>query len=99
MTVKTIEKDERTTFIEHQSYKYGYMVLNFGILINIIYRSLRFNEAPWDLFGLIFLSGLITTAYQYKQRILTIKWMRNILLLVIITAIIAVIVTLFIQNI
>jgi len=46
MSAKKIEKDERTTFIENQSYRYGYIVLNFGILINIMYRSFRLNEAP-----------------------------------------------------
>ncbi len=99
MLVKKIEKDERTTFIENQSYKYGYIILNFGILINIIYRSSRLNEAPWDLFGLIFLSGLVTTLYQYKHRIFTKNWIKSILLLVIISAIIAVIITMFFQRI
>ena len=73
MTSKKFEKDERTTFIENQSYRYGYIVLNFGILINIIYRSFRLNEAPWDLFGLIFLGGLITTVHQYRYKIFTKK--------------------------
>lgn len=91
--LKGIEKDERTTFIENQSYKYGYMILNFGILINIIYRSFRLNEAPWDLFGLIFLSGLVTTVHQYKHRIFANNWIKSILLLIMISAILAVVVT------
>jgi hypothetical protein len=71
MLSKKAEKDERTIFIENQSYRYGYIVLNFGILIDIIYRSFRLNEASWDLFGLIFLSGLVTTVYQYNRKIFT----------------------------
>lgn len=98
MLIKRIDKDERTTFIENQSYKYGYMILNFGILINIIYRSFRWNEAPWDLFGLIFLSGLVTTVHQYKYRIFAKNWMKSILLLIMISAIVAVVVTMLFQR-
>ncbi|PKM58313.1 MAG: hypothetical protein CVU98_01600 [Firmicutes bacterium HGW-Firmicutes-3] len=99
MLTKNNEKDERTTFIENQSYKYGYIILTFGILINIIYRSFRLNEAPWDLFGLIFLSGLVTTVYQYKHKIFTKNWIKSIVLLVLFSAIIAVTIALFIQSI
>lgn len=99
MLSKKAEKDERTIFIENQSYRYGYIVLNFGILIDIIYRSFRLNEASWDLFGLIFLSGLVTTVYQYNRKIFTKNWIRSILLLIIITAISAVIITLLIPMI
>lgn len=99
MSVNKIEKDERTTFIENQSYRYGYIVLNFGILINIMYRSFRLNEAPWDLFGLIFLGGLVTTAYQYRYKIFTKKWTKDILLLIVISAIVAVIVMFIVQRI
>lgn len=99
MLSKKVEKDERTIFIENQSYRYGYMVLNFGILIDIMYRSFRLNEASWDLFGLIFLSGLVTTAYQYKRKIFTKNWIKSILLIIIFTAISAVIITLLIPMI
>lgn len=99
MLSKKAEKDERTIFIENQSYRYGYIVLNFGILIDIIYRSFRLNEASWDLFGLIFLSGLVTTVYQYNRKIFTKNWIKSILLLIIITAISAVIITLLIPMI
>lgn len=99
MSAKKIEKDERTTFIENQSYRYGYIVLNFGILINIMYRSFRLNEAPWDLFGLIFLGGLATTVHQYRYKIFTKKWTKDILLLIVISAIVAAVVMFLAQRI
>jgi len=71
MSSKKVEKDERTTYVENQSYRYGYLVLSFGILIDILYRSIQFNEDPWDLFAVIFLGGLITMGHQYRNRILT----------------------------
>lgn len=87
MLFKKIEKDERTTFIENKSSKYGCNILNFGILIDIMYRSIRFNEAAWDLFGLLFLSGFVMTVYQYRQKIFSKNWVRNYLLLIFFTAI------------
>ena len=89
MSAKKIDKDERTTFIENQSYRYGYIVLNFGILFDIMYRSFILNEASWDLFGLIFLGGLVTTVHQYRYKIFTKKWTRDILLLIAFSAIVA----------
>jgi len=98
MSAKIIEKDERTTFIENQSYRYGYIVLNFGILINIMYRSFRLNEAPWDLFGLIFLGGLVTTVHQYRYKIFTKKWIKDIILLIVISAIAAAVITFLVHK-
>ena len=99
MSAKKIEKDERTTFIENQSYRYGYIVLNFGILLSIMYKSFRFSEASWDLFGLIFLGGLVTTVYQYRYKIFTKKWIKDILLLIVLSAIVAAVVVFLAQRI
>lgn len=99
MSANKIEKDERTTFIENQSYRYGYIVLNFGILIDIMYRSFRLNEASWDLFGLIFLGGMVTTVYQYRNKIFTKRWIRDILLLIVVSAIVAAVVMFLAQKI
>ena len=87
--LKGIEKDERTTFIENKSYKYGCFIFNFGLLIDIIYRSIRLNESSWDLFGLLFLSGFVMTVYQYKQKLFTENRGKNYLLLIIITVVLS----------
>jgi len=91
MLIKKIEKDERTTYIENTSYKYGCFIFNFGLLIDIIYRSIRFNETSWDLFGLLFLGGFVMTAYQYKQKIFTENIWKNYLFLIIFTAVLGVV--------
>jgi hypothetical protein len=52
--LNNIEKDERTMSVENQSYRIGYLILDFGILIDIMYRAFMFNESAWDLFGIIF---------------------------------------------
>lgn len=54
-----------------------------------MYRSFRLNEAPWDLFGLIFLSGFVMTVYQYKQKLFTDNRGNNILILLIFTIVLS----------
>ena len=79
MNSKMIDKDERTIFIENASYKYGYNFISFALLLDVMYRSLRFNEAPWELLGIIIISGFIITIYQYQQKILGKTWMKTAL--------------------
>ncbi|HZW50187.1 MAG TPA: hypothetical protein VFF80_08700 [Bacillota bacterium] len=97
MLAKKVEKDERTTYVENQSYRYGYIALSFGILIDILYRSIQFNEAPWDLFAVIFLGGLITIGHQYRNRILTENWIKAVGLTIVISAIVSLVV-LFVRQ-
>lgn len=80
MANKRIEKDERTAFIEKISYGYGYKFITFALLLDIIYRSFRYNEAPWDLFAIIILSGLGMTLYQHRQKILGFGWLKIVAL-------------------
>jgi hypothetical protein len=94
MTTNRKNRDERTIIVENESYKYGYILLTYGILIDIIYRSVRFKEASWDLFALLFVSGLVSTLYQYRQKIFAQHWIRSMLILMGLSAIIAIGITL-----
>ncbi|MGE5626539.1 MAG: hypothetical protein ACM3X7_00315 [Solirubrobacterales bacterium] len=76
MNSKNVEKDERAIYIENISYKYGYNFITFALLFDVMYRSMRFHEATWDLLGLIIISGFIMTVYQYKQKILGKTWLK-----------------------
>lgn len=89
MNKKVIEKDERSTFIENISYKFGYNFIAFALLVDVVYRSLRFNEAPFDLLVIIIISGLVMTAYQYKQKILGKTFVKLTALTLMITFVIA----------
>ena len=51
MTNKMVKKDEREVFIENVSYKFGYNFVTFALLLDVVYRGLRFNEAPWETSG------------------------------------------------
>jgi hypothetical protein len=91
MISKMVEKDERTTFIENISYKFGYMFITFALLLDVAYRSLKLNEASWDLLSIIIISGVIMSIYQYRQKILGKTWMRTFIVTFIIAFIVAII--------
>ncbi|MFO0879851.1 MAG: DUF6442 family protein [Gemmataceae bacterium] len=63
-TTRVVHQDERTRAIENASYRLGYLVLSFGMLIVVAYRSYLYQQAPWDLMGLVILGGVVCTAYQ-----------------------------------
>jgi hypothetical protein len=69
-----VVKDERTVAIENISYRWAYMVLSFGLLIDTAYRGFVRNEASWDLLALVILTGLAATVYQGMKKTLTKRW-------------------------
>jgi lysylphosphatidylglycerol synthetase-like protein (DUF2156 family) len=89
MTNKMVGKDERTTFIQNVSYKFGYNFIAFALLLDVMYRGLKFNEAPWDLLVIIIISGLVMTFYQYMQKTLEITWIKTVALTLVIASIFA----------
>lgn len=97
MTSKMVEKDERTTFIENLSYKFGYLFIAFALLLDVAYRSLILNEASWDLLGIIIISGFVMSIYQYRQKILGKTWLKTIVLTMGIALVFAVILALIIK--
>lgn len=99
MTNKVVEKDERTIFIENISYKYGYTFIAFALLLDVIYRSLRLNEAPWDLLGIIIISGLVMSVYHYQQKIIGKTWKKTISFILIIAFIFAFLVYFILKSI
>lgn len=80
MDDKKIERNEKNTFIQNKSYKYGYNILVYGILLDCIYRSIRFNENLWELFILIIVAGSGIMAYQYKQKMIKKSSLKSLLL-------------------
>lgn len=60
----TIAHDQHAINTEHASYRWGFLVLSFGLLAAVIYRSLAWGESSWDMLLLVILGGAVTTAYQ-----------------------------------
>jgi hypothetical protein len=58
--------DEREIVIDRAADRLAYIVLAFGLLVDVAYRSFFRAEASWDLLGLIVLSGLVGLAYRLR---------------------------------
>jgi RsiW-degrading membrane proteinase PrsW (M82 family) len=93
-----VNKDERSIFVENVSYKFGYTVVTFALLLDVMYRSLRFKEAPWDLLLIIFLSGLVMTVYQFKQKIFEKAMIKYMVITLVIAAIFGFLASFFIDK-
>ena len=67
-------RDERTTAVENASYRWAYLVLSFGLLLDVAYRGLVRQEAGWDLLALVIVGGFVATIYQSRHSILSRRW-------------------------
>ena len=75
MTIgQAVQRDERTMAVENASYRWAYLLLSFGILASAGYRGLVLNESSWDLLALVVVGGMVSSAYQARQRVLTSRW-------------------------
>ena len=92
MKDQPVLRDERTITIEHSSYRWGYFVVTYGLLLIIAFRAFIYKESNWDLMALVILSGLITTAYQGLHKILSRRWVYFFSVTLLIAAVVAVVV-------
>jgi hypothetical protein len=65
-----VDRDERTQVVENAAFRWGYLVLSFGVLVDVALRGLVTRAGAWDLMALVVLGGLVTTAYQARFGIL-----------------------------
>jgi hypothetical protein len=89
MKGENVIRDERTIAVENASYRLGYMVLSFGLLVIVAYRSLVRQDAGWDLLALVILGGAVTTFYQGIHRVLSQRWALAAVLTALLAAIVA----------
>lgn len=45
-------------------YRWGFVVLSYGLLVLVVYRSFVLREASWELLALVLAGGLATTLYD-----------------------------------
>ena len=76
--MKEVARDERTILVENKSFSLGYIFMGFALLFDIMYRSFKFGQSSIDLFAIIVMSGLISTIYQLKNKILNKGWVKTI---------------------
>jgi hypothetical protein len=74
MTAPSVERDERTTAVDNAGYRLAYLILSFGLLVDVAVRSFVRGQASWDLFALIVLAGAVHAIYQAWHRVLYKRW-------------------------
>jgi hypothetical protein len=71
-------RDEREAAVEQRGDRLAYLVVSYGLLLVVAYRSIVERQASWDLLGLVVLGGIVSMGYRMTRRALS----RNALLLV-----------------
>ena len=88
-----VVRDEREISVDQAADRLSYLVLSFGLLAIVAYRSFAGGEAPWDLLGLVVLGGLVGTAYRVQKRAVSRRWGLVLVLTVVVALALAAIVT------
>lgn len=68
-------RDEREIVVDDAADRLAYLVLSFGLLAVVAYRSVARGEAAWDLMGLVLLGGLVGAVYRTRRRVLSRRWL------------------------
>jgi hypothetical protein len=71
---RLLVRDEREVNVDQAADRLSYLVLSFGLLVIVAYRSFAHGEAPWDLLGLVVLGGLVGSAYRLRRRAVSGRW-------------------------
>ena len=74
MNANAVVRDERTIATENASYRWAYLLLSYGLLASIMYRSFVIHESTWDLMALVIAGGVVASLYQGQQRVLSRRW-------------------------
>jgi hypothetical protein len=67
-------RDEREQGIDRAADRLAYLVLSFGLLAIVAYRSFVDGAASWDLLGLVILGGVVGTLYRLARRAVSREW-------------------------
>jgi hypothetical protein len=95
MKNQPIVRDERYYAVENASYRIGYMIIIYGILLLIIFRSIVYHESNWDLFALVIISSFAATIYQIVHKTITVsrKWIYFFIAITLLAAIVSFIIS------
>jgi hypothetical protein len=69
------ERDEREIGIDRAADRLAYIVMSYGLLLIVAWRSLAFGEASWDLLGLVLLGGVVGTIYRLVNGAVSQAWL------------------------
>jgi hypothetical protein len=90
MNNQSVSRDERTAIVENTSYRIAYLMMSFGLLANIAYRSFVLQQSSWDLLALVVLGGVTATIYQGTNKVLSRHWIMATVATLVIAGLLAV---------
>ena len=64
-------RDEREAAVEQGGDRLAYLVVSYGLLLIVAYRSLVERQASWDLLALVVLGGIVSVGYRMSRRALS----------------------------
>jgi hypothetical protein len=64
-------RDEREAGVDRAADRIAYLVLSYGLLAIVAWRSFVDRQASWELLALVVLGGLAGAAYRLRARVLT----------------------------
>jgi len=97
MNNQSVSRDERTAVVENASYRIAYLVMSFGLLVCVAYRSFVLQQSSWDLVGLVILGGAPATLKQGTNKVLSRRWILATVATVILAGIMAVVFVILIR--
>ncbi|MDO8562710.1 MAG: hypothetical protein Q7S25_02585 [Candidatus Limnocylindria bacterium] len=71
---RLVARDEREAAVDRAADRLSYLVLSFGVLAIVAYRSVARGEASWDLLALVIVGGFAGAAYRTRQRAVSRRW-------------------------
>lgn len=85
-------RDEREARIDDSADRVAYLVLSYGLLGIVAYRSFVDHAASWDLLALVVLGGAVGTIVRLRRHALTGRWLAVAIGSLLIAAILAVVI-------
>lgn len=95
MINQSISRDERTVVVENASYRIAYLVMSFGLLTSVAYRSFVLQQSSWDLLAIVILGGAIATLYQGTNKALSRRWIMATVATFVIAGLLAIVFVIF----
>jgi hypothetical protein len=70
-----VPRDERELAVDLAADRLSYLVLSFGLLGLVAWRSFVNGEAPWDLLALVIVGGTAGTVYRAWRGAVPGRWL------------------------
>ena len=84
-----LTRDEREQSVDLAADRLAFVVLAFGILLDVMYRSFVLGEASWDLIGLVIVAGAAGFAVRWHAGVASPVWLAVRFATVVVAAVLA----------